>query len=153
MWPLKNSISIGETESVISAVVEKVVRSAMKDAESALKLTGDLTKLKKDLETLKIEKDRKEEEFKTREREIEHKVGLERKRQEFEVGAAKREALVTVREENLKADRSRLEEQMKFQNDRFTSEVSYLKDMMGQMLERLPSANIEITRGTARRGK
>jgi hypothetical protein len=47
-----------------------------------------------------------------------------------------------VREENLAADRKRFEEQMKFQNDRFTQEVGYLKDMLGQMMKRLPSAEI-----------
>ena len=71
-----------------------------------------------------------------------HKVGLERKRQEFEIKQAKREATVNIREENLSADRDRFENQMKFQEERFTKEVKYLKDMMNKMMERLPSAEI-----------
>ncbi|KKK93068.1 hypothetical protein LCGC14_2696590, partial [marine sediment metagenome] len=77
-----------------------------------------------------------------KDREIEHKVGLERTRQKFEGEQAKREAIVTVREENLTADRTRFEEQMKFQQDRFTEEVKYLKEMVGQVLKRLPTAEI-----------
>lgn len=79
-------------------------------------------------------------EFAKREREIEHKVGLERERQKHELDAAKREALVGVREENLKADRDRFEAQMKFQEERFTKEVGYLKDTLAEVLKRLPSA-------------
>jgi len=73
-------------------------------------------------------------------------VGLERKRQEFEIEQAKRETTVAVREENLKADKDRFAEQLKFHEDRFATEVGYLKDMMGQLMERLPTAEIKIAR-------
>lgn len=135
-----------KTEQVIREAVERVVKDAMGDAQNALRLTGDLTKLKTELETLRIEKARKEEEFAKREREVEHKVGLERTRQEFEIKQAKREAAVSVREENLAADRERFDGQLKFHEERFTAEVGYLKDMLGQIVERLPSATIKVTR-------
>lgn len=125
---------------------ERVVKSAMGDANNALRLTGDVTRLREELETLKIEKARKDEEFAKKEREIEHKVGLERKRQEFEIEQAKRETSVTVREENLSADRKRFEEQLEFHQTRFETEVKYLHEMAEKLMERLPSADILVPR-------
>ena len=136
-------------EEVVRKTVESVVKTALSDVEGAMRsvktmaqLNGQVVRLKENLETLKIEKDREDEKFARKEREIEHKVGLERKRQEFEISQAKREATVDIREENLSADRTRFEDQMKFQEERFTKEVKYLKDMMNKMMERLPSAEI-----------
>jgi hypothetical protein len=137
---------LAETERVVRETVERIVREAMSDAQNALKLTGQITKLREELETLRIEKGRKEEEFAKKEREIEHKVGLERKRQEFEIEQAKRETSVTVREENLSADRKRFEEQLEFHQQRFESEVKYLHEMAEKLMERLPSAEIKIAR-------
>lgn len=105
-------------------------------------LSAKVKALREEAETLKIEAARKQEEFDKREREIEHKVGLERERQKVELANAKREATVAVREENLKADRDRFESQMKFHEDRFTEEVKYLKEMLGTIVERLPTANL-----------
>jgi hypothetical protein len=104
--------------------------------------------LREEIETLTIEKERREEEFARREREVEHKVGLERKRQEFEVDAAKREAVVTVREENLKADKKRFEEAMKAQSERLDD----MKELLLEMMKRLPTANIDI-KEERRRGR
>lgn len=139
-------------ESRIKQAVREVIASAINNVDSTLSklkdaaaLTAEVVKLKEDVETLRIEKGRKEEEFARKEREIEHKVGLERKRQEFEIGAAKREATLTVREENLAADRKRFEDQMQFHEKRFTEEVTYLKDMIGQVMERLPNISAEVT--------
>ena len=136
-------------EEVVRETVESVVKTALSDVEGAMRsvktmaqLNGQVVKLKENLETLKIEKDREDEKFARKEREIEHKIGLERKRQEFEISQAKREATVDIREENLSADRTRFEDQMKFQEQRFTEEVGYLKDMVSQVLKRVPDASI-----------
>lgn len=102
-------------------------------------------RLREEIETLKIEKRRREEEFSRKEREVEHKVGLERKRQEFELESGKREATLKVREENLAADRERFEGQMTFHEERFSQEVGYLKDLLTEIMKRLPSAEISIT--------
>ena len=117
-----------DAEKTIKATVERILRAVLEDAETTLgkfKTISDLnTKvraLQEQREHALIQKDRKDEEFAKKEREIEHKVGLERTRQKFEVENAKREATVTVREENLTADRDRFEGQMKFQNERFTT--------------------------------
>src|SRR4051812_27941249 len=80
------------------------VDEELKEIRSVTDLAKKVKELRQQVETLEIEKDRAEEDFERREREIEHKIGLERKRQEFEVAAAKREAVVSLREENLAAD-------------------------------------------------
>lgn len=136
-------------EKSVRESVERIVQNALAQTDTTLaKLRqmvdygAEVLKLREEIETLKIEKGRKEEESARKEREIEHKVGLERKRQEFEVEAAKRDATLTVREENLAADRKRFEDQMAFHEKRFSEEVTYLKEMVGQVLERLPNVTV-----------
>lgn len=139
-----------ELRTSVEKAVERIVRQALTDANSVLARVGDLTKLREEIETLKIEKGRKEEEHSRREREVEHKVGLERKRQETEIGLAKREAVLAAKEEALVADRKRFEDQLTFHEKRFTEEVGYLKEMIGSLAKKLPSATITETRGKAR---
>lgn len=134
----------------VEKTVERIVRGALADADSTLSRLGDLTTLRTELETLKIEKGRKEEEYARKEREIEHKVGLERKRQETEIGLAKREAILGAQEEALKADRKRFEDQLEFHEKRFTAEVGYLKDLIGDLAKRLPEIRVEEKRGRVR---
>lgn len=139
--------------TVVEDAVRRAVASMAKDAEAAwastqqaAALTRDVTTLRTELETMRIEKSRREEEFLRREREVEHLLGLERRRQEQELGLAKREALITTREEALKADRTRFDEQMKFHETRFTEEVGYLKELMKNVLDRLPDARMSFSR-------
>lgn len=138
-------IVIGRTQFAkhLSALWEdamKRVQGELEGIRSVTDLSAKVKQLRADVEKLEVEKARREEEFARKEREVEHKVGLERKRQEFELAAGRREATLAVREENLAADRKRFEEQMKFHDDRFTAEVGYLKEMLGQVIKRLPSA-------------
>lgn len=142
-----------EMEERVTATVREVIGKAMNDAETMLSklkssfdLAAHIAKLRDEIETLKIEKGRKEEEYARKEREIEHKVGLERARQTQELVIAKREAVVSVKEENLAADRKRFEDQMKFHETRFSEEVGYLKNIIGDLAERLPTANVSIKR-------
>lgn len=139
-------------EKRIKETVEYVMREAFKSVDSGISklkdaatLTAEVAKLKGEIEDLTIQKSRKEEEFARKEREVEHKVGLERKRQEFELTSGKKEAILEVREKNLEADRKRFEDQMQFHEKRFTEEVTYLKDMIGQVMERLPNISAEVT--------
>lgn len=102
------------------------------------KLQGTIKQLRAEVEKLTIESERIEEEQERKEREVRHEVGLLRKQvtaeQEIAVNAAKLE----VREENLQADRDRFENQMKFTTERFEREVNYLREIAGQLMERLP---------------
>lgn len=136
--------AIAEAVRGVIEDAEKKFTSTFGDIKTVSELTAKIVTLRNDISKLSIEKAQKEEEFQKKEREIEHKVGLERKRQEFEIEAAKREALVSVREENLKADRQRFTDEMKFQNDRFTQEVGYLKDMIKQVLDRVPNVSAKL---------
>lgn len=143
----------------------KVLEAAESRVENAADVALDLDKARDELSKLRIEKaeldsafkrreaelseklERREREltdkFQRRDSEVEHMLGLERKRQEFEMQSARREAVLTVREENLKADRDRFDAQMEFHDRRFTEEVGYLKEMIGTLAERLPTAHSE----------
>ena len=128
------------------------VEGDLKGIRSVVDLAAKVKALREEKEKLEIEAARRDEAFARKEREIEHKVGLERKRQEFELASGKREATLSVREENLAADRKLFEEQMAFHEKRFTEEVSYLKQIIGDIAERLPTANF-TGKLTARKGK
>lgn len=113
-------------------------------------LDKEIAKLKEQITGLRIEKSKLDEDNAREKREVMHMVGLERKRQEAEAEQAKkdlenakREATLAVREENLKAERAAFEQSMKFQEERFKKEVGYLKDLMGQILERLPTVTVD----------
>jgi hypothetical protein len=128
-------------------ILERLRRFEADEASRRSTLLGQVTDLRAEIETLKIEKGRKQEEHAKEERELRHMIGLEKKRQEFEIAQAKKETALTVREENLTADKKRFAEEMTFQRTRFEEEVKYLKDMMKDILDRLPNVNMEITRG------
>jgi len=131
-------------EQIVRDAVDNALAGLEKDLRG-LRTVSDLEQRIKDLRSqnaqLEVEKSKKEEEFARREREVEHKVGLERKRQEFELSAAKREAIVAVREENLAADRARFETLMAQQEERSNE----LRSLLADVMQRLPSATIEIT--------
>jgi len=77
-------------------------------------------------------------------REIEHQVGLQRQQQEFEVDAARREALLEVREGNLEAATTRLEERITFITEGFESQSEFIKGTLEQVLSRLPDVNASL---------
>jgi multidrug resistance efflux pump len=133
----------------IKNLVEDAVREAARQAEHGIERLAELRKKISDLE---IDHARKKEEWDRREREVEHKVGLERKRQEFEIEQAKRETQTSVREENLKADKERFKSEMDFQRARLEEEVKSLRDLVAEMMKRLPSAEIyaDLTGGKKR---
>lgn len=132
-------------ERLVAEATSRVVKD-LDGLKTIDQLQSKVAALREQSSKLTIEKSQKEEEFARREREIEHKVGLERARQEQELKAAKREAIIEVREQNLSTERKQFEAQMKFQTDRFAEEQKYLKDLMGQLLQRLPdiTANLRL---------
>jgi hypothetical protein len=131
---------------LIASKEEKELIQRLRKLESPIKLSEELVALKKEIADLEIKKGRVEEQHAKEERELRHMIGLEKKRQEFEVKQAKEETGLKVREENLKAEKSRFEEQLKFNNERFEKMESYLKDMLKNILDRLPNVNMDITR-------
>ena len=115
----------------------------VKEKEDQLRLVDEIADLKKTIVDLEIKKAKIVEDNAREKRDVEHMVGLERKRQTFEIDQAKRETTVSVREENLKADQKRFEDQIAFTTKRFETEVGYLQGIMGQILERLPTVTID----------
>ena len=111
----------------------------LREHAKGLELATSVLNLKKQINDLEIEKSKLNERHEREERELRHMIGLEKKRQEFEIEQSKRETKLTVQQENLAADKKRFEDQMKFHETRFTEEVSYLKEMIGNVLERLPN--------------
>lgn len=114
-------------------------------------LSAEVIALKTQIADLKIEKSKIVEDFEKRERELKHMVGLEQKRQEqerkqhlVEVEQAKTAATLLVREENLAADKKRFEEQLAFNTERFSTMEKYLKEMMSDILKRLPDVNLRL---------
>lgn len=130
------------------------LKAERKAREKELQLTDSVIRLKTEIEDLRISKGRIEEENAKEKRELTHMIGLEKKRQEQELEAGKRDAILTVREENLEADKDRFEEQMEFSRKRFEQEVGYLKDLMGQILERLPVVTVDrVDKATPQKDK
>ena len=113
-------------------------------------LSKQVVELQAKIAELRVEESRITEEYERQEREVRHEVGLLRKQVEAETEMATAEAVLKVREENLTADRDRFEQQMKFTTERFEKETIYLRDIMGQILKRLPTIELSkrITEGT-----
>jgi hypothetical protein len=111
--------------------------------------TERLTKLRADVERLKLEKDRLSEDNARRIRETEHKVGLLKTQQDHDVDHARRMAKLEVREENLSADRKRFEGEMKFQREHMQREVDRFDGIAKALMERLPTIEVELS-GPAR---
>ena len=110
--------------------------------EEKVRLKEEICDLKKKIVGLEIDEAKITEKHEREKRELEHMIGLEKKRQEFEVISSKRETAIDVRTENLTADKARFSEEVKFQRTRFEEEVKYLKEMMSEILERLPKIKI-----------
>src|SRR5918996_6381174 len=79
--------------------------------------------LETQIETLTIEKDRREEDFARQKREVEHATGLHRKQSEWERQKAVEEAKLEVQKANLDAERQRFTEQIAFHREQIRAEV------------------------------
>lgn len=107
-------------------------------------LSAQVITLKKQIADLEINKSKITEEHERQDRELRHMIGLEKKRQEVELVQAKKDTELTVREGNLAAEKARFEEQLKFNTQRFETMEKYLKDMLTDILKRLPNINMDI---------
>lgn len=144
----------GRLEKALFNILESLDNKrseAVEKIKDYLDLSKEVNKLQDDLSRLKIEKSQIEEKYARREREIEHKLGLERQRQEQELVLKEREVTVKLREENLTADKKRFEEQMKFMTDRMVAENNQLQGMIKPLLEALPKMTIKENIGTSRK--
>jgi hypothetical protein len=142
----KRRRSAVELEDEIMAAVDLAIGRAAGNTVDRIahlnRLEDDVLRLREEVANLELTKLQRTEEFDRREREIEHKVGLERARQTQELTLAKREALVGVREENLATERKVFEGHMSFYKEQMDKQVDYLKEMIDGLSKRLPSAKI-----------
>ena len=75
------------------------LRAEKKDISEQRGLQDQIISLKKQITELDISRDKKKEDFDRREREINHMIGLEKKRQEFEIEQSVENARLEVRED------------------------------------------------------
>lgn len=153
-------------ERRVTETVRQIVTEALHDAESAItkvkdmfSLSYEIKQLKERLEKTKIEKDRQDEEHARKIREVEHKVGLEKRRQEAEaeqakkdIELAKREAVIGVREENLAAERKAFEDRMREYEKHADARLKDLQEIIKPLLKALPSAEIIARLGKSDNG-
>lgn len=107
--------------------------------------TAERSELRQQIETLKLSKDRLVEENDRKIRDTEHKVGLLKLKQDHEVANAKRETELSVREQNLSADKDRFKAEMDFQRERLTQEINRIDNILTQVLKRLPDVTATFT--------
>jgi chromosome segregation ATPase len=131
----------------IEALTKRVaeLKGEREAVDSELGLSSRIVSLQREKTAKEIELDRVKEEHTREKREIEHMVGLHKKQVTQEIELAKREQTVTLREENLKADRERFEEQMKFMQKRMEGELERLNGLTTEILDRLPKIESLVT--------
>jgi hypothetical protein len=155
---------VGIFDSQIDQAVDKAFAKQLENlASSTAALQVQITELKGERDALKrvkslqeqisrleIDKAKIVEDNDRKIRETTHMVGLERKRQEFEAEQAKKgieharkEAILEVQKQNLDTERAAFVKEMQFREERFSQEVGYLKDLMGQILDRLPTVTVD----------
>jgi len=140
---LNNTTAKLETE-IVRLKAERDAIGVERDATKRVK------QLQEQISRLEIDKAKIVEDNDRKIRETTHMVGLERKRQEFEaeqskkgIEHARKEAILEVQAENLETERAAFVKEMKFREERFTQEVGYLKDLMTQILDRLPTVTVD----------
>ncbi len=133
-------------KKAVAQAVESAMESERKTSQKKFTnwsgLHSEITKLKEEAETYKVEKDRRQEEADRREREIQHKLGLHKVQVEHERTQATEAAKLEIERTGLDRDQKRFEEQMQFHQERFEKEVTYQRGLLEKMLERLPTAEV-----------
>lgn len=111
--------------------------------------TREVNSLKREITDLTIRKDKLEEDNARELREAEHKAGLLLTASEQDVANAKRETTIEVREENLKADRARFDEHMRFRDEHFQREIARFQELAQGLMDRLPVIEVSLEGGAS----
>lgn len=139
------------TEQIAKLTAEvKTLSRQRQGLQNIEAIEAERDKLRRQINDLSIDKEKLEEGFDRERREIEHKIGLQKKKAEFDRDAGKREAIIAVREENLKSQQEEFDARMKFREKQFDSQVEYLQSIMEQILNRVPTITVDrqITEGS-----
>ena|SRR3989304_3838602 len=128
---------------LVKVAVEKIYTDTENKYNERLKLIDSLENLRDEVEKLLIEKSRREEEYNRREREITHKLGLERIRQEQDNENYKKEIELNIREGNLSASEKQFKSQMEFQRKQLEEQIKGLQALVEKVFEKIPDVKHE----------
>lgn len=106
-------------------------------------LAEQVVSLKQQVTELEIQKSKKDEDFARQQREIDHKIGLERKRAEQDNKNAIAEAKLAVREANLDEEKTRVQEQMDFMEKRLNQELDSMRHMTEKVMDFIPKVEVD----------
>jgi len=128
-------------------LAKRIVKEFQSDSEVRLEKMYSrfrtVEALEMEISKLKIEKSQFEEEMNRREREVTHKLGLERIRQEQDTVHAKRELEVAMREKNIGEQEKRFAEQMKFTKEALEEKIASLNVLVEKVFEKIPDVKHE----------
>src|SRR5687768_10452665 len=127
---LKKPVQLQKLSEEIERLTREVssLRAEKKRVPEQRDPQAEITSLKTQVSDLEITRDKKQEDFDRRERELTHMIGLEKKRQEFEINKSVEDARLAVREENLKAEREQFSKEIKFKEDQLSGQIEYLQE-------------------------
>lgn len=135
----QEGLDVDLLDRVESLTVELVkLEAQIEGSRQALELADQAAELREEISRLNIQRSEIEEKHARERREIDHKLGLQRARQEQELELGIREAQLQAKEENLAADQRRFEESVKFIKD----ETANQRKLLEEVLKRLPTVTI-----------
>lgn len=145
---VEENIKAGMRDNIVNLLnsMDTVTSKALNELRSMVDLSETVDKLQKQLASLRNEKSNIEENFNRREREIEHKLGLERQRAVQELEFATREATLKAKEDNLNQERALFKKEMDFNMNRFEKEVSYQRELSERLLQVIPGVLPQVTK-------
>ena len=114
----------------------------VEEVQRQIELIEEVTKLKIEKADLQIRIEAQKAAYERGDLEIKHMIGLEKKRQEVEISTARREAILAVKEENLKAKQEQFDASMKFREEQFKSEMARMQGFLEEITKRLPVVNV-----------
>lgn len=127
----------------ISNIVKRTIAEITISTENKFELMHikfrTIEALEQEISRLKIDKSVKEEEFARREREVTHKLGLERIRQEQDAKNYKKETELDIREKNITAEEERFTKQMEFQRNMLEEKIGSLNVLVEKVFEKIPN--------------
>ena len=139
---------------ILDAEAIDLMNEAVRDVQSKLDKIRNVTDyeeaieaLKEKLSDLRLRRDEIMAANNRNQINIEHKVGLLKQQHEQELALSKRDAVLTVREENLTKDQQRFADQMEFERKQMSGEMESLRTLTAQLLERLPDVKAIIRNG------
>lgn len=131
----------------VKRIVQQTIQQLTMDTETKFeamhKKFRTIESLEQEISKLKIEKSVKEEEFARHERDVTHKLGLERMRQEQDAEASKKLMQLEVREQNLSAEEKRFKDQLKFEREHLQDQIKNLNVLVEKVFEKLPQVSHE----------